>query len=106
MLSSNGKIVLMLSVLAGMAGCATTSELDSLRAEIKQANGRVVVANHNSTVQIVISGESEAVAVAAKFAQAKGAKTVPLPVSGARRNRHRALPAMCRWVRDQGRVCG
>jgi murein lipoprotein len=38
MLRNNGKIVLMLSVLAGLAGCATTSEMDSLRAEIKQAN--------------------------------------------------------------------
>jgi ribosomal protein L12E/L44/L45/RPP1/RPP2 len=38
MLRNKGKIVLIVSVLAGLAGCATTSDIDSLRAEIKQAN--------------------------------------------------------------------
>ncbi|HHH44528.1 MAG TPA: hypothetical protein ENK49_10360 [Gammaproteobacteria bacterium] len=32
------RIVLMMSVLVGMAGCATTSDLDALRADIQQAN--------------------------------------------------------------------
>lgn len=60
----------------------TMAELEGI-VELARSHGRVVVANHNSTVQIVISGESEAVATAAKFAQAKGGKTMPLPVSGA-----------------------
>jgi len=38
MLRNNGKFVLMLAALIGLAGCATTSDLDALRAEVKQAN--------------------------------------------------------------------
>ena len=38
MLRNNGKIILMLFALVGLAGCATTSDLDSLRAEVQQAN--------------------------------------------------------------------
>lgn len=52
-------------------------------AELARDRGIVVVANQNTPNQVVITGESEAVATAAKLAQTKGAKTVPLPVSGA-----------------------
>jgi len=49
MLRNKGKIVLMLSVLAGLSSCATTSDIDSLRAEIQQvsetANGAAATAD-------------------------------------------------------------
>ncbi len=35
MLRNNGKVVLMLAALLGLAGCATTSDLDKLRTELK-----------------------------------------------------------------------
>lgn len=35
MLRNNGKVVLMLAALIGLAGCATTSDLDTLRTELK-----------------------------------------------------------------------
>lgn len=38
MISEKVKVVITLAVLAGLAGCASTSEIDSLRAEIRQAN--------------------------------------------------------------------
>jgi len=42
MLRNNGKVVLMLAALVGLTGCATTSDLDALRtelkAEVQQAN--------------------------------------------------------------------
>jgi [acyl-carrier-protein] S-malonyltransferase len=47
------------------------------------AQGRVSVANHNSETQIVITGEPEPVEAAAVAAREKGAKAVPLKVSGA-----------------------
>ena len=40
-------------------------------------------ANYNSPLQTVISGEGRAVAAATRFAEMKGGKAVPLPVSGA-----------------------
>jgi [acyl-carrier-protein] S-malonyltransferase len=45
--------------------------------------GVVSVANHNSGQQIVITGEPAAVAVVSAFAAEKGAKAIPLKVSGA-----------------------
>jgi len=45
--------------------------------------GVVVVANHNTAEQIVITGEAEAVAEAGEMARAEGARAVPLNVSGA-----------------------
>ena len=38
MLRNNGKVVFVLAALIGLAGCATTSDLDALRAEVNQAN--------------------------------------------------------------------
>lgn len=57
-------------------------DLESV-AELARDRGVVVVANHNTPNQLVISGESQAVATAATFAKQKGAKTMALPVSGA-----------------------
>ncbi|MDR2387801.1 MAG: ACP S-malonyltransferase [Deltaproteobacteria bacterium] len=51
--------------------------------ELARSEGLVVSANYNSPQQTVISGESRAVAAAVRFATMKGAKAVPLPVSGA-----------------------
>ncbi|MFQ5643298.1 MAG: Lpp/OprI family alanine-zipper lipoprotein [Thiogranum sp.] len=38
MLRNRAILVLAMSVLVGMAGCATTSDIDALRAEVQQAN--------------------------------------------------------------------
>ncbi len=68
---------------------AMTAVMGLSRAEVEQAAGRaaargvVVVANHNSPQQLIITGETDAVAEAAEQAKAMGAKTIPLPVSGA-----------------------
>jgi [acyl-carrier-protein] S-malonyltransferase len=48
-----------------------------------QENGIVAVANHNTAEQIVITGAPEAVESASGAAKAKGAKAIPLKVSGA-----------------------
>jgi [acyl-carrier-protein] S-malonyltransferase len=48
-----------------------------------RAHGTVAVANHNMETQIVITGAPEPVAKVAAAAAAKGAKAVPLKVSGA-----------------------
>ena len=46
-------------------------------------NGAVVVANHNSSQQIVISGESSAVESAASLAEERGGRAISLPVNAA-----------------------
>ncbi len=46
-------------------------------------NGIVSVANHNTKTQIVITGEPEAVQMVSVVASEKGAKAIPLKVSGA-----------------------
>ncbi len=51
--------------------------------EEAQGNGVVAVANHNTAEQIVITGAPEAVQSVSEVAQAKGAKAIPLKVSGA-----------------------
>jgi [acyl-carrier-protein] S-malonyltransferase len=48
-----------------------------------QKDGVVSVANHNTELQIVITGTEKAVARVSALASAKGAKSVPLKVSGA-----------------------
>jgi [acyl-carrier-protein] S-malonyltransferase len=45
--------------------------------------GVVAIANHNTEQQIVITGEPAAVAAVSAYATEKGAKTIPLKVSGA-----------------------
>jgi [acyl-carrier-protein] S-malonyltransferase len=51
--------------------------------ELARDQGHVAPANYNAPLQTVISGEAKAVAAATRFAEMKGAKAVPLPVSGA-----------------------
>jgi [acyl-carrier-protein] S-malonyltransferase len=48
-----------------------------------QKDGLVSVANHNTELQIVITGAPEAVEKVSSLATAQGAKSVPLKVSGA-----------------------
>ncbi|MDR2352788.1 MAG: ACP S-malonyltransferase [Deltaproteobacteria bacterium] len=60
--------------------------------ELAQSEGTVVAANFNTPFQTVISGVARAVAAAARFAQAKGGRVVPLAVSGAF---HSPLMAEC-----------
>jgi [acyl-carrier-protein] S-malonyltransferase len=58
------------------------AEVDDLVAEV-QPQGVVSVANHNSEVQIVITGSPEPVEKVSALAAEKGAKAIPLKVSGA-----------------------
>jgi [acyl-carrier-protein] S-malonyltransferase len=51
--------------------------------ELAGAEGTVVMANFNTPGQTVISGSAKAVAAAVRFAQAKGGRSISLPVSGA-----------------------
>jgi [acyl-carrier-protein] S-malonyltransferase len=48
-------------------------------AELARAHGVVVVANHNTPQQVVITGEAEAVAAAGKLAKARAQSSMPLP---------------------------
>ena len=58
------------------------AEVDRLVTEV-QPQGIVSVANHNSELQIVITGSPEAVEKVSALASQKGAKAIPLKVSGA-----------------------
>jgi [acyl-carrier-protein] S-malonyltransferase len=58
------------------------AEVDDLVAEV-QPHGIVSVANHNSELQIVITGSPEPVEKVSMLATQKGAKSIPLKVSGA-----------------------
>ena len=58
------------------------AEIDSLVAEVRP-QGIVSVANHNSELQIVITGAPEPVEKVSALATQKGAKAIPLKVSGA-----------------------
>ena len=51
--------------------------------EEAKEKGVVAVANHNTAEQIVTTGSPDAVAYASELATAKGAKAIPLKVSGA-----------------------
>lgn len=51
--------------------------------ETGKATGVVSVANHNAAQQIVITGEPHAVAAVGEAAKARGARAIPLKVSGA-----------------------
>jgi len=57
-------------------------EVADLVAEV-QKDGLVSVANHNTELQIVITGTPESVGRVSSLAVARGAKSVPLKVSGA-----------------------
>ena len=58
------------------------NEVSALVSDI-QEEGIVSVANHNTELQIVITGDPETVERVSSLATAKGAKSVPLKVSGA-----------------------
>lgn len=58
------------------------ADVDCLVAEV-QPQGIVSVANHNSELQIVITGSPEPVEKVSALATQKGAKCIPLKVSGA-----------------------
>ena len=57
-------------------------EIERIIDEVKGGDA-VSVANHNTKTQIVITGEPDAVVKVSAAASAKGAKSVPLKVSGA-----------------------
>jgi [acyl-carrier-protein] S-malonyltransferase len=59
--------------------------IDAVREIVEEAreNGVVAVANHNTAEQIVITGSPDAVESASGLAKARGAKAIPLRVSGA-----------------------
>lgn len=59
--------------------------IDAVRETVKEAQERgvVAVANHNTAEQIVITGAPDAVEYASELATARGAKAIPLKVSGA-----------------------
>ena len=59
-----------------------SAEVDDLVAQV-QSQGIVSVANHNSELQIVITGSPEPVEKVSALAAEKGAKAIPLKVSGA-----------------------
>ncbi len=60
-------------------------DIDSVQQLVRegQQHGIVSVANHNAETQIVITGQPEAVAAVSSLATDKGAKSIPLKVSGA-----------------------
>ncbi|MFH1136518.1 MAG: ACP S-malonyltransferase [Pseudomonadota bacterium] len=60
----------------------TLDEVEAI-AELARDRGIVTTANHNTPTQIVITGESQAVAAAAVLVKTKGGQAVPLAVSGA-----------------------
>lgn len=58
----------------------TLAEVEEALAEGKPA-GTVVIANHNTETQIVLSGDAQGLAAAGELCKAKGAKVMPLKVS-------------------------
>ena len=60
----------------------TLDEVEAIT-ELARDRGVVTIANHNTPNQIVITGESEAVATAAALVKTKGGQAIPLAVSGA-----------------------
>ena len=58
----------------------TLAEVEDALAEGKPA-GTVVIANHNTETQIVLSGDAQGLAAAGELCKAKGAKVMPLKVS-------------------------
>ncbi|MHB0999477.1 MAG: ACP S-malonyltransferase [Armatimonadota bacterium] len=82
-------------------------DADAVRAACDAAKiiGIVEVANYNSSNQIVISGEVEAVNAASQYAKEAGArKVVPLPVSGAFHS-SLMLPASEALAKELAKTC-
>lgn len=61
----------------------TISEVENMLQEVASPTEIVSVANHNLETQIVITGATDAVSKASEIASQKGARVVPLKVSGA-----------------------
>lgn len=57
-------------------------EIEKVVSAVETGSGRVYLSNINSSRQIVISGEKEAVAAAGSLLKEKGAKVLPLNVTG------------------------
>jgi len=72
---------LMQQVEGGMVAVLKL-DLDTVRGLCDTENGQVVVANHNSPQQVVVSGRSPALERVAARAGDLGGRCIPLPVSG------------------------
>ena len=55
MLHSKGKMVFLLLAVIGLAGCATTSDLDALRAEVQQAIDDAVLTEHKGVLEDLLA---------------------------------------------------
>jgi [acyl-carrier-protein] S-malonyltransferase len=60
----------------------TDAEVRELCDEVAKTHGTLVAANYNSPGQVVVSGKIEAIAAVRKAAKERGAKAIPLAVSG------------------------
>lgn len=57
--------------------------VEALCAEVAAEHGALVPANYNSPGQVVVSGETDAIAALRALGKSRGARVIPLPVSGA-----------------------
>ena len=75
MMRSYTNVILLLALTAGLGGCASTSELDALRAEIREANetaqGAAAKADAASKEAAVASQTAEEARAAAEEANSK-----------------------------------
>jgi len=60
----------------------TDEEVRELCDEVAKEHGTLTAANYNSPGQVVVSGETEAINAARNAAKARGARAIPLAVSG------------------------
>jgi len=68
--------------MAAVIGLAA-DVVEALCAEIAAEHGTLTPANYNSPGQIVVSGERDAIAALRAVGKSRGARVLPLPVSGA-----------------------
>ena len=73
MSNNNAMIALTFAALVGLGGCATTSDLDALRAEVRQANETAQQANNtaNSAAAKADAASKEAAAASQTANEAK-----------------------------------
>jgi [acyl-carrier-protein] S-malonyltransferase len=57
--------------------------VEAICAEVAAEHGTLVPANYNAPGQVVVSGENDAIAALRALAKSRGARVIPLPVSGA-----------------------
>jgi len=72
----------LMSKVSGAMAAIVKLELDAVTDLCDEAGPDVVIANHNGTHQVVISGTEEAVARVIVKAEAAGGRGIPLKVSG------------------------